>query len=608
MTGPQKPYRSAAQRRHISAWSGDRPVTASEERLVHAYLEGTLFPASGVERPDDTRPDLVINAALLAQIILAKAASGAGVPLEVVGYRITGALRVNNISCPFSVTLSSCTFDSRITINGCALWSLDLSRSSFPGADLEGNELRRDLLLHGVQCCDATETQVGCISLIGAVITGSLMCHDAKFTTPNRPGIDADGTKIGRDIEIRSGQFDSPIRCIGAFIDGDVTFTDTKVANGAYKFAYYDEIVSIGIDRIEILGGLYIRRCTLSGQFKGSNIHVKGPLDLSGSTLNGPAEMLFKANGARIDRSLNVSKVTTSGKFDLSNAHVQTIVDCDTFWTSNIGDIDGFVYDNIESSVNNRLRIAALCALSDSNSPEAFHSQPWEQLVRVLRGRGDTVAAGEVAIAKQRQLRSIGAIGNRKPSARERNPVARWLNLKWNPISNWSAKRLHDFYGWTSGYGHRPFRIAGRMITLWLVATLLFWLAAWGGIMAPASADVIMHEQLHSDIGADSHDSSRCGIRYEVNPPQYWPDCAALPSEYTTFNPAVYSLDLILPLVDLGQESSWAPSATYTDSGGEVQWLWWGMGIRALMWFEILFGWFASLMFVAIVSRLVDKD
>ncbi len=36
--------------------------------------------------------------------------------------------------------------------------------------------------------------------------------------------------------------------------------------------------------------------------------------------------------------------------------------------------------------------------------------------------------------------------------------------------------------------------------------------------------------------------------------------------------------------------------------------LFWGYVLRGLMRFEILFGWFASLMFVAIVSRLVEKD
>jgi membrane-bound metal-dependent hydrolase YbcI (DUF457 family) len=81
-----------------------------------------------------------------------------------------------------------------------------------------------------------------------------------------------------------------------------------------------------------------------------------------------------------------------------------------------------------------------------------------------------------------------------------------------------------------------------------------------------------------------------------------------MPSEYTTFNPWIYSLDLILPLVDLQQNSNWAPAATYTDSRQVTHNLPGGMIARGIMWFEILFGWFTSLMFIAIISRLVEKD
>jgi hypothetical protein len=54
----------------------------------------------------------------------------------------------------------------------------------------------------------------------------------------------------------------------------------------------------------------------------------------------------------------------------------------------------------------------------------------------------------------------------------------------------------------------------------------------------------------------------------------------------------------------LQQDRDWSPIVI--NENGEQ--LWGGYLLRALMWFEILFGWFASLMFVAIVSRLVEKD
>lgn len=66
----------------------------------------------------------------------------------------------------------------------------------------------------------------------------------------------------------------------------------------------------------------------------------------------------------------------------------------------------------------------------------------------------------------------------------------------------------------------------------------------------------------------------------------------------------MYSLDLILPLVDLQQDSDWAPIA----EGPTGHDLLAGAVLRWFMWFEILFGWTASLILVAVLGRLVEKD
>ena len=76
------------------------------------------------------------------------------------------------------------------------------------------------------------------------------------------------------------------------------------------------------------------------------------------------------------------------------------------------------------------------------------------------------------------------------------------------------------------------------------------------------------------------------------------------PPDYSTPQPLAYSLDLILPLVDLQQDADWAP-IVINANGNQ---LFWGYALRALMWFEILFGWTASLMLVAVLGRLVEKD
>jgi hypothetical protein len=62
---------------------------------------------------------------------------------------------------------------------------------------------------------------------------------------------------------------------------------------------------------------------------------------------------------------------------------------------------------------------------------------------------------------------------------------------------------------------------------------------------------------------------------------------------------------VILPLVNLQQEADWAPIVMKDDGKTNI---WQGHVFRAVMWFEILFGWAMSLLLVAVLGNLVKKD
>ena len=114
---------------------------------------------------------------------------------------------------------------------------------------------------------------------------------------------------------------------------------------------------------------------------------------------------------------------------------------------------------------------------------------------------------------------------------------------------------------------------------------------------------MITSEVLYPEAG------KRCGHGNELDKVAHkgkarWTECPGVPDEYSTFQPFIYSLDLILPLVDLQQDSDWAPIAE-GPTGADLPA---GVVLRWLMWFEILFGWAMSLMLVAVLGRLVDKD
>jgi hypothetical protein len=195
-------------------------------------------------------------------------------------------------------------------------------------------------------------------------------------------------------------------------------------------------------------------------------------------------------------------------------------------------------------------------------------------------------------------MRAAGQIGTRAPRTHFKSAWRRRLDAWWNPWSNRLTRAFHGVYGWIAGYGYRPTRIIGRMVMLWLVCTLAFEAGREFGYFGPANP-VLHSNPAYADCGAPGD------VLADGRPAHFWhtPACPA-PPEYSTLFPLVYSADLILPLVDLQQDRDWAPMVV----NGAGEQLFWGYVLRALMWFEILFGWFASLMFVAIVSRLVEKD
>ncbi len=106
-----------------------------------------------------------------------------------------------------------------------------------------------------------------------------------------------------------------------------------------------------------------------------------------------------------------------------------------------------------------------------------------------------------------------------------------------------------------------------------------------------------------------------------------------MPSEYTTFSPWVYALDLLLPIVDLRQEKDWSPRVT-DETGSTIAawsesspWAWglvvrllewipgfvardwgWGYVVRIFEWILILVGWGLSGMLLGAVTGVIRRD
>lgn len=543
-------------------WLGDFPrLSAAEKDLVAKCAAGEGCVLGDGNCPTKATSANTIRAGLIRFLMLggddAHPVHEYGVRLQ--GAWIKGAIRLDNVESRGSLGLLDCWIAERVVAQDATFTNFALSGCRMPG-------LKADrLVVKGSVFLKDGLTATGEVKLPGAQIGGNLECTGGKFCNAGKDGgalgcaLNADGIEVTGDVFLDEGfTATGEVRLLGAHIGGVLS-----CSGGTFRNADKDgkpQGNALAADSIVVMGGFFVRAASFLG------------------------------------------------RIDLSAAHVASLVDDSICWPDCSLILDGFQYDRVAASpMDAAMRIGWLEKQYPSHLGNDFRPQPWEQLIKVLREMGHSAEAAEVAMAKQRALRKAGKIGQRRP-----DPRYSGLHLKldriWVSGANLFARVWHRIYGRLAGFGYRPTGILMWMVIVAGLSGAYFSTAADAGLMAPTSAEVFTHKELHDDLNSRGDDSASCGIQREVSPARYWPACTELPSEYTAFNPWWYSIDLILPLVDLQQDSQWNPAATYTDAGGTMRTLPGGVLARLFMWFEILFGWFASLMFVAIASRLVEKD
>jgi hypothetical protein len=80
-----------------------------------------------------------------------------------------------------------------------------------------------------------------------------------------------------------------------------------------------------------------------------------------------------------------------------------------------------------------------------------------------------------------------------------------------------------------------------------------------------------------------------------------------LPGDYPRFEPAVYSIDVFVPFLDLHQEDYWlstANSPVCSACFGTTL----GQWVRIYMWLHIAFGWLLSTLAALSITGLVRRE
>lgn len=551
------------------------PLSAAEAKVV-AHLQSGDFDRLGDGlRPEMESPERNVRAELLRLLVLGKE----GYRLHEKGLRlsgawITGILDLEGCRVPRDIGLKDCHFEASPVLRSAIIDNLFLDGSVMPG-------LRADRL--GARGCVSLQgaTVNGEVRLPGARLGGSIEADGVVITSPDGLAVNAEDLEARGGVLLRGATVRGGINLSSARIGGDVNAVGARIERPG-EVAFNGDAMVAG-------GDLALRGVTVAGETRFQGAHVGGDADCTSATLSQPEGHALRFNRAKIDGAFFLRQgATIDGALDLTATTINAIEDEQASWPRS-GDLllNRCQYGAFTGGpVDAASRLDWLSRQTPGRWGSDFWPQPYEHLATVLSEMGHNEDAREVLIAKERLQRSARR-------ARAKNPA---LKLILTIIDGILAVTL--------SYGRQPLRAMLWVILFWLIGTGVFSVAYNAGAMKPNSPVVLRAvEWTLCDLEQSESrylPSSGLTLGGRAAPGENQLTCFRNQPEaasYPEFNPLMYSLDVLLPVLSIGQKDFWRPDSMKPNGPFTLKYY----------FFQSIVGWALSLLAVAGFSGLVKS-
>lgn len=425
-------------------------------------------------------------------------------------------------------------------------------------------------------------------------------------------GVHLAGARIDSNLEFGGAKlfgkkeeklFEQTAEKEGEIIYGNALQAEGLVVRGSV--ALNEDFTAVGT--VRLLGAV------LDGNLRCKNARFEGVR----KSRNGAAVIsarAFLADGMVVRGAFFVTNlVPPLYKASLSSARAGRLIDDVSSWGEEIV-LDGFKYNTLAGAASTQasVRLAWLdkqraAHTGQDGSGTEFRPQPWRQLIKVLREMGHKEDARRVAIALEDRLRQAGLVG--QPP--DHPLVWRWLYQTVSRTGHWLLGKL-------TAYGYRPQLLLLWIFGVWLACAASYWALAVEGAFAPTSIPIIQNAAYAAcwpEEDMPKFKNSVTGQDVELKPGQRignWYVCDKLPDAYPHLNPLMYSLDVLLPPVNLNQANSWGPlSPTSSTEWFEIDHVQkadvWKLVARLVFWSETMFGWLVTGLLVAMLTGVVKR-
>ncbi|MEV7731585.1 hypothetical protein AB0O75_05615 [Streptomyces sp. NPDC088921] len=546
------------------------------QRLWQAVRNGDLLDLTAAP-PQGTGQNQSLTvqevpAEIIAALLLQPPAPepGAVSRLQLIGAHITGRLQLHYAAVEIPLSLVNCRFDEPVELAEASLRAANFTGCHMPRLSADRLRVDGDLTLN--------QLVSGGVDLSGAQIRGDLWLTSARITGDgsgfalNGPQLRVEGGLYARSAHVAGGlnlwgaqaftievtrarlsgeEERSAFRGDGLHLVQDLLCTDLSVDSGGMRLfgasiggqwwlAHADIRSTTGwavtAPTLTVGGGIYAHGLTVEGGVNLFAAVVGESIELTASTLLPHHQYALRAPGARVEADIKLDSATNvAGDIDLTRAEVKG-----TF------SLIGTTFAEETTVILHRAAVGALHVESLGAPPakldlsaativaitDAVDSWPSQVALTAL-----SYQALHPVIPAKRRLPWLHRDTGYHPQPYEQlaayyrqlghDDDARTVLLAKHRQRRRISPRLAQLWGYIEdaavGYGYRP----GRAL-LWLLALV-----------------------------------STAAIAFSAVPPQ------PAQSNGPSFQPVVFALDLILPVLDLGQEKAFTP----VDSTAWIAWL-----------------------------------
>lgn len=551
-----------------------RPLLPAEEEVVAKLLSGSFDRLGDGSRPAEPDPARLVRARFLRFLMLG---GEEGCRPHEKGIRISGAWITDVLdleACRVfrDIGLNDCHFEAAPILRAAIINRLFLDGSLLPGLQAERLEARGGIYLRGAEVN-------GEVNLVQSRLGGNLECDGATIRAPGGYALLAPSLEV-RNVLLRGANLRGGINLSGAQLAADLDCAGAVVTRA--------EGMAIEASELEARGSVLLRSARIEGETRLIAAQIGGDMDCSGAVLDNPGEAALEMSRAVVNGAFFLRReAKINGMLVLTGASIGTIHDEASSWPKT-GDLllnrcryGGF----IDGPVDAESRLDWLSRQTPERSGEDFWPQPYEQLAAVFREMGHGEDARSVLVVKERLQRQA----RRK---RASNPVLRWLLTAADGV-----------LGVTLAYGRQPLLAFVWLILFWCLGVAIFGYAEHRGAVMPNSA-VVLRAPEWTLCGIEKSEQRSLVASQQTNglaePGQTQLDCFRQrweASSYPAFSPWMYSLDTLLPVLDMGQRTFWRPNPS--KPGGRVA--------INYFYFQSVVGWALSLLAVAGFSGLVKS-